>query len=845
MKGLLGRAGRRYLRQHPWLLGLSVLGVALGVAVVVGIDLANGSARRAFERSAETVTGRATHQIIGATGRGLDEALYGRLRREWGVREAAPVVEGYVTGADGRPFQVLGVDPFAEAPFRPYVARGLDPGAFMARPGTVLMAASAAARRGLAPGDTFAVRAEGVRHTLTVAGLLTTDGAPDAEALSGLLVADVGTAQELLGRVGRLSRIDLRVPGGPAGEALLARLTAALPGGVTVARSATRTRTVAQMSRAFEVNLTALSLLALVVGMFLIYNTMTFSVVQRRPLIGRLRALGVTRREVFFMVLGEALLIGGAGTVVGGLLGLVLGNGLVHLVTRTINDLYYVVTVRQLVLTPVILLKGIGLGVGATVLAALAPAREATAAPAAAVLQRSQEESRMRRRAPALALTGLGLGALGAASLAWAGQGLVQSYLALFAVLMAFALLTPAAVVGMARGLTPVMGRAFGLPGRMAARGLTAALSRTGVAVAALMIALAATIGVGVMVDSFRQTVSVWLGYALQADVYVQPPSLVVRQGDAWLRPEVVRRLIQTPGVAAAYSVRRVTVAAPDGPAQLVAIDAGPRTAAAFRFKQGKPAAAWAAFDDGSTVLVSEPYAFRHHLDVGDTLRLQSDRGLRAFVVRGVYYDYASDQGVVLMSRATYERYYDDRERSGLALYAEPGVEVPVLVERLRARVAGLQSVFIRSNRALRDASLEVFDRTFTVTVVLRLLAVLVAFVGVMSALMALQLEQARTVAVLRANGMTPGQVGGLVTLQTGLMGLVAGVLSMPLGLALAFLLIHVINRRSFGWTMQMDLSPGVPAQALLLALVAALLAGLYPAWRMARAHPARALREP
>ena len=840
---LLWRASGRYGLQHPWLLALSVLGVALGVAVVVAIDLANASAQQAFELSAQTVTGKATHQAVGAS-EGLDADVYRRLRVEQGVRDAAPVVEGYATYG-GQTFQLLGVDPFAEPPFRPYLGgeggSGIDLGRFMAKRGTVYLSRPTSEAFGKAPGDTLTLQIEGLGRPVEVAGLLEPGDERSRRAMETLLLADVATAQELLEMPGRLSRIDLIVPPGAAGERMLADVRAALPEGAEVVRSEARTETIESMTRAFEVNLTALSLLALLVGMFLIYNTMTFSVVQRRPLIGRLRALGVTKREVFGLVLGEALVIGALGTGVGLLLGIVLGRGLVQLVTQTINDLYYVLTVRRLSLSPLTLLKGVGLGLGATVLAALAPAREAAGAAVSLVLRRSESESRLRRALPKLALAGGALGALGGALLLAPG-GIAVSYAALLCVLLAFALVAPAVVVLFAGAARPVMGRLFGMTGRMAARGIVTALSRTAVAIAALMVAVAATIGVGVMVDSFRQTVVSWLDYTLQADVYVQPPSLVFRRGDATIRPETVTRLRNAPGVASAYTVRRIEVATPYGPTDLVAQEMN-ALQRPFQFKEGDPEAASGAFEAGEAVVISEPYSFRHDLHAGDSLILQTDRGARAFPIAGVFYDYGSDLGVVMMSRSRYEPLYDDRGVSGLALYAEPGQDVDALVERLR-QAGGEQEVIVRSNRALRAFSLDVFDRTFTITTVLRLLAVLVAFIGVLSALMALQLERARELAVLRATGLTPGEVWHYVTMQTGLMGLVAGLLSIPLGLVLAYVLIFVINKRSFGWTLQFSVAPGVLLLALGLTLVAAVLAGLYPSWKMARANPALALRE-
>jgi putative ABC transport system permease protein len=223
---------------------------------------------------------------------------------------------------------------------------------------------------------------------------------------------------------------------------------------------------------------------------------------------------------------------------------------------------------------------------------------------------------------------------------------------------------------------------------------------------------------------------------------------------------------------------------------------------------------------------------------------LVTDRGERGFPVVGVFADYGSDQGVVMVSRRTYEAYWDDRGVSSLALVLEPGVDTETAVATLRARAAGGQDVVVRSNRALREASLEIFDRTFAITAVLRILATAVAVIGVLSALMALQLERAREIGVLRAQGLTPGELWRLVLAETGLLGATAGILAVPVGIGLALVLIHVINRRAFGWSIETAVFPGLLAQAVGLAVLAALVAGAYPAWRMARTPPGPALRE-
>ena len=423
-------------------------------------------------------------------------------------------------------------------------------------------------------------------------------------------------------------------------------------------------------------NLTALSLLALVVGLFLAYNTMTFSVVQRRATIGMLRALGVTRSEIVATILAEALVVGRVATALGLVAGVGLGDGLVRLVTRTINDLYFVVVVRDLAISPAALAKGAALGLGATLLAAIVPAAEASATPPGAALRRVELEARARRAAPRAALAGVAVLAAGCVLVAWAGRSLTWSYAGLFAAILGAALLTPLAMIGAARVMGPALGRLLGLPGRMAARGVVARLSRTGVAVAALMVAVAATIGIGVMIRSFRATVVRWLETSLVADIYVSAPSLRAgRGGDSALDPAVIARLREAPGVASVGTYRGVRVASRFGPTQLVALGIGPASHRQFRFLAGSLDDVWPAFEDGGAAIVSEPYAYRHGLAVGGALRLRTDRGERAFRVAGIFADYGSDQGVVMVSRRTYEANWEDRGVSSLGLVLAPGTD--------------------------------------------------------------------------------------------------------------------------------------------------------------------------
>jgi putative ABC transport system permease protein len=853
------KTGLRYLLRRPLQSILCILGVALGVAMVIAIDLANGSAARAFELSTETVAGRATHQIVGS-GAGLDEAVYRRLKVELGVREAAPVVESYAIAVelDQQPLRVLGVDAFAEAPFRSYLGQGNAPlrqndlTDFFVRPDALLIGQETAARYGLRLGDALTLRAGDARRTMRIAGILNPADERSRRALDGLAIVDISTAQELFNMAGRLSHIDLIADERTeAGRALLDRIRAILPPGAAIVKPSARSQSVESLTDAFRLNLTALSLLALVVGMFLIYNTITFSVVQRRPIIGTLRCLGVTQAEVFRQVLLETLLLGAIGGVLGIGLGILLGRGAVGLVSQTINDLYYTVNVRSVDVDPWTLAKGFGLGLAASLLAALAPAYEATSIPPITALRRSAGEQRVRWLLPRVALTGLVMLAIGAAMLLLS-RALVVNLGGIFFVLIGLALASPMATIGLMGSLQPLLDRLAGLVGRLSARGVVNAISRTAIAIASLMVAVSVIIGLQSMINSFRTTVESWLDASLTADVYIAPPATGINASNATIAPSVVADFEALPDVSDVTRFRRVSVDfrtadAEYRPASLLAIRSNrERSARTFVWTLRPADGLWASMAGQDEVQVSEPFANKYGITPqNNRLLLRTDQGERAFQVVAVYYDYASDAGVIVMRHETYRRYWQDAQISSLALYVNPAQvsDLGAFVDQLRRRFAG-RDLVISANRELRAEALAIFDRTFTITGALNLLATVVAFIGVLSALMALQIERTRELGMLRANGMTLRQLWRMTLLETGLMGGTAGLLSMPTGFLLALILVYIINLRSFGWTIRLDLQWETFAQAMLVAVVSALLAAIYPMLRLGKLEIARAIRE-
>ncbi|MFC1960188.1 ABC transporter permease [Chloroflexota bacterium] len=851
---LMFRLARRYIVRRLLQSALFVIGVAVGVAVGIAIDLANTSAQQAFSLSAQSINGRATHQIVGGSN-GLPVDLYTQLRVNTGIRASAPLVESTVNVVElaDQPVRLLGVDVFAEAPFRDYLSTTQIAGSnqpafdtlsrFLAVPDSVLISASLADKHGLALGDTLTLRTNAQQIEVSIVGLLQPQDDSSAQALETLMLADIATAQEILAQPDTLTRIDLILPE----DYDLTALEALLPPDTRLTTPAASTAALKQMTAAFDLNLRALSLLALIVGVFLIYNTVTFSVIQRRPVIGIMRSLGMTQRQIFTMILGEALLLGSLGTVLGLALGIIMGRLVVGLIAQTINDLYFAVTVTRVTVQPTSLLVGAIIGLGASTIAALIPSWEATRTPPAGIMRRSAEEENIRRIMPLMVVGAVILIGAGLLVLTLSTSSVVVGFLALFLIVVGCTLLTPLALVIFLRAIMPLVTRWGGVIGRIAVRDLRRSLSRTAVAVAALTIAVSVIVGVGVMIGSFRNTVDDWLLNTLGADIFISPPSTAGTRITANLDPALVNTVAATESITTVTTVRNVTTPAPDypdlPPVNLSAITHDIAVQRRFAWNNAPGGNYWQAMQTGA-ILVTEPFAYRRGITPdNNTITLLTADGPHTFTVIGVYYDYATDQGTITLFDGVYRQHFNDPYISSLGAYVAENASLPDVIDRLRTDTLAGQDLTVQSNRSLRTGALEVFERTFSVTVALQALATIVAFIGILSALLALQLEHTREFAIMRANGMTTRQLWQLTLTQTGLMGTVAGLLAIPIGLVLAVVLIEVINVRSFGWSMQLAFTPGEFLRAFGVAVVSALLAGIYPAWRLSRMEVTEGLR--
>lgn len=842
-----------FIKHHLLQTTLLIVGIAFGVALIVSVDIANQSASRSFALSKEILSTKSTHHIVGAYS-DFDEAIYRDLKLRLGIRNLAPIVEDYVNvpAFGGRATRLIGTDLFADLLFYdsqdsqlPNLS-GQTLNLLLTKPGTALISADLLQNETVVAGEALEINYGSESLSIEIIGAINSQNSELSESMGGLILTDISTAQELLGKVGLISQIDLEIDeDSPEGSQALEAIREYLPESVQIKSKELLLSSAKNLTRAFELNLTALSLLALFVGVFLIYNIVSFSVIQRRTIIGTLRSLGATRRQVFKMIMAEALMIGLVGSLIGLLGGVLLGKSIVKLVTASINDLYYTLTVTNFTVTPETIIKGLAAGILAAIVAALVPAFEASRFSPANILKRSGFESVFLKSIKVLSIIGIVFVGLGYLVIAFSTKSLAISLLSVFLILFGVSLLVPLCTTLLMKAFSSAL-KPLGVIAVMSPRNIIRSTSRTAVAIASLTIAISVILSVSIMIGSFRSTVVSWLDSALSADIFISMDSSNI-SSQRGVNPQIKSVVEGIDNVDRVATVRRILYDSPAyGVFNLVAVTKDLATDnREFIWKEYENQALWDEMQKDS-ILISESFAYKNNIKPGpgNTLEIKTDRGSRVFNVSGVYYDYGAQTGVVLISDELFRSLWDDDQITSLGAYLSNPENAELTIDTLRSKLSGFSNLVIRSNNDLKKSAINTFDRTFTVTSALRLLIAIVAFISVLSSLMALQLEREKEFGVFRALGMTVRQLRSMLFLENGLIGLTSGLFSIPVGWVLSLILIYVINLRSFGWTLNFSLEPSYILEAMGIALIASLAAGLYPSYLIGKEDVGKLIRE-
>jgi putative ABC transport system permease protein len=788
---------------------LTVLGIALGVALGYGVHLVNRAAVNDLAASVRELAGQADLEVRGGRS-GFAESLYPRVARLPGVAWVKPGLELDI-GIAGtqRTLRVLGIDAVRDG--RPELLET----------DKVLLSTGAAQ---IVPGSRLPLAAGGRIVELEIAGTVPLKGA--------VALTDIATAQWRFDRLGELNRLDIGLARGAGREEVRKRIAALLPPGVFVSTIDEKEQESAYPSRAYRVNMNALGLVALFTGGFLVFSAQALETARRRGEHALLRVLGLRRAEISRLVLLEAALLGALGGALGIALGYAFAAGAVSVLGADLGSGAFRGLSPELGFSILAAALYFFAGVAVAILGALLPALDASAAPPARALKAGDEQGMLERISPAwpglmLLVAGGGLAQLGPV----AGLPLF-GYLAIGCVLLGSVALMPF--------ISQIIFRSISIkkpaPLVLALAQLRGAPGQAAVSLAAIVASYALMTAMAIMVASFRESVDRWLDAVLPADVYVRSAFA----GDAaYLHPGVEAAVHALPQVARADFLRsgRVLLDPSRPPLSLIARDraekAFPMAGKTYRRRPGDPPPAW----------ISEAVADLYGLSPGEKIALPINGASYDFMISGVFRDYARQHGALLVDRADYIALTGDRRANDASLWLKPGATVADTMAALRALPGGGQ-LEIAEPGEIRRLSLRIFDRSFAATYAMEAVAMLVGLFGLSSSLGAIVLARRREFGVLRHLGVTRRQIAAMLAAEGGLLALVGAFAGLAAGGAISLILVYVVNRQSFNWGMELHLPLAFIASLTAVLVVLAVLTAVFSGREAMGIGPVRAVRE-
>ncbi len=826
---------------------LTLIGVALGISVFVSIRIANRSVLQAYHQSVDAFAGETTLEIVGRSGP-FNERLLIALRKEAAIEKISPLVQSVLpivepASAAEEMLLLMGIDLLQEQDFRDYEIQGESDeieitSAFekLLDPESIFLTEAFAARHRLKIGDALSVRMGGDVLSFKVAALLK---AKDIGQMrdGNIAFLDIATAQWRFGKIGQLDRIDLISDVQLALDGLITQLENRLGDGVLVRRPKQRNRHVEKMLFSFQMNLTALSAISLFVGLFLIYNTLLVSVAHRKKEIGMLRALGVDRPQIFRLFTIEGIAIGLFGGFFGVLMGALLARWVVQVLSTTVTALYVPIPPSPFSLPLPLFVEGIVIGVLVAAFSAIYPAWQAARLKPREAMEGiySSEETGFKHGKLCVLGSGAGLLAflLSQMPIRWGMSW--NGYLAAALLLAAFSFFVPSTILAFSRGIRYFV-RNRAPAWRLAQGHLEQAIRRNAPTISAFMGALAMMVSVVIMIESYRKTVLIWIDQTIQADVIGFPASYMTSDSDESM-PDIIRSEIAAlDTVEAVDGYRSRIILFRDAPVELAARDLAVHAAHSdYLFRKGSRDRLFQDAIGGTTLFVSEVLANRLELNEGDSIQIPTPQGLIPFQIGGIFYDYGTDGGKMVIDRSQIKKYWQDQQIDALLVYIKEGVDVVSLSQQLRSQWGTRQGLSFTTQRDFKTEIMAIFDQTFLITYALEWIAIVVALLGIANTLFVSILERQREIGILRSIGASQPQVIRIVLAEAVYMGLIGNLIALVCGFFLSLLLIFVINKASFGWTLQFHFPPEILLHSFIVAIGTALLAAFLPARKAAR----------
>jgi len=787
------------MRQGPGRTLLAILAIALGVALGFSVYLINRVAADEVQLASRSLFGMADLSVQ-APGLGFDESLYPKLAMLPGVAVASPVVEvqARLPGRD-RTLKLVGIDPFRVARLQPALSAAGAPqrGHGLLAEDTLWLSPAASQLLDVGVDDPLDVQVGLDVATFRVAGLL-----PAGEYRQPIGMLDIATAQWRLGRLGHLDRVDLRLEPNADPSTVRAAVTALLPPGVRLTTPGEASDDAVRLTRAYRSNLTALALVALFTGGFLVYATQSLSVARRRREIALLHAMGMTVREQLAASLASGAIVGIAGSALGLTLGIIVARAGLEAFGADLGAGYFRGVAPQLAVEPAETAVFFMLGVVAAVAATLGPAREAASVPAATALKAGDEAPLAARRHGMLAL-GFVVAAASALLLPPLEGIALPGYAAIACLLLGAVFLTPT-ISALVFGRLPPGGPAWR---QVAVAQLRGTARRSTVSIAAVLVSFSLMVAMAIMVHSFRQSLDAWMHRILPADVYLRSGSAGL---SSYLDLTSQQAIRSTPGVARIDFVRFQEVALPGGGLPLTVIarpidEDNAERILPLRRKDPRPA------PPGTVpVWASESALDLQGFDVGTEFDLPlGGRTMRASV-RGLWRDYERPGGAVVLPRDVFVRLTGDSRATSAAIWLQPGTTPAEMALRIRERLHRSGDYEIAVPQEIRRRSLQVFDRTFAVTYLLEAVAVLIGLFGVSVSTSSQVLARRGEFGMLRHLGIMRSEIGRMLAFEGASLGAIGVATGLVVGGLVSLILIYVVNRQSFHWTMDVHVPWGL-----------------------------------
>ena len=841
----------RPLVRDPFRFAVTILGVAIGVSVFLSIQLANRQTLLSFSESIDLVLGRADAVIV-AEGMPFDEQHFKSLLplREW--IKVYPVVRGYGVEVDSNEVvEIMGTDLLQDSGVRNFSLKTTSPGlkgllSIILDPASVVLPEKFIPGTDYRPGDPLRLLIDDREQTLNVNAILEHKGI--AKALNGnFVIMDIAAAQKVLGKIGKLDRIEVEFLKSKDFPKMQRMISEVLPGFLRVDRPERRNQQVEKMLRAFQYNLSALSFVALLVGLYLIYNMISLSVVRRRTEIGTLRAMGATPGLIAAIFLLEAGVIGAIGSLIGIGFGYYMAQFSLDAVAITVNNLYAPTQATEVAFDWDQVSLYFLIGVGLSFASAIIPAYDAATTSPTQVMRRGSYDLKIFRGNRKLTLTALGIFGLAGLSsqLPAINQFPYFGFLSVFFIILGISFIAPSGLLFLRNISHGLCKRWFKGEGLLASMNLSQNVGRNSIAVASLAIAFMMVISMSIMVHSFRQTVVVWIDQTLRADLFVRAAAGKNIDYQYTLPVDQVTALRNIEGVQAVDLFRAINISYNDEPAILASGDFD----ALSRYgnlviKNGPPATELAALMVGQKrAIVSEAFSVKHEVARGDRLTLNTPRGPLEVEVTAIYYDYSQERGYIIIDRGMYLKHYNDPNVNSFVVYLKDPQQLPAVRKEIIRTIGKSRRILVRSNQELKTEVLRIFDKTFAITYSLEIIGIGVAVLGLFNTLISLIIERRREIGILRFIGAFQEQIRKMILIEAGLLGVIGSVLGLAAGIVVSYLLIFVINKQSFGWTIQVFFPYGFILIAVALFWVVACMAGLYPARLATRLNPKESVR--